>query len=490
MKVQNSLVALAFLLILCVFTAFHSDDCDYRIVGLSHADGVKIGKSLVPVYEGLCFSKSDVIKWGNDDAAALKVVEVSTSKTYRFSKRQFESKGVIKTIMDYFLRTSKTSTRDVGYEAIVKVKPCRDRFAFKERRIALVIGNSTYTHLPSLTNPQSDAVSVTDKLLTLGFDVVETFDCDYQEFCSVLSQFEQKANGYQVVLFYYAGHGIQKDGKNYLVPVSEKLQKPSDLDHCISCDDVLRSLERTSCQSRIVIFDACRSFNSALSNGTNKGLAQIQELAPGTVIVYSTGYGQVASDGDGDHSPFAQALLNNIGKPSVSFEMEIKNVVNETRRLTSNRQWPANTGTLTESLVLNPRTAPQSGSVDNGGDPKTNQTNERDPKAQALVDQGKRANKAFNYNLAYKYFLEAANMDDKEGCYQLGLLYRNDNFDYANFDKAVLWLTKAANMGHADAMYQLGEIYMGRDNTLAKQWLRKAAANGHTKAADRLNRMR
>ena len=81
-------------------------------------------------------------------------------------------------------------------------------------------------------------------------------------------------------------------------------------------------------------------------------------------------------------------------------------------------------------------------------------------------------------------------MDDKEGCYQLGLLYRNDNFDYANFDKAVLWLTKAANMGHADAMYQLGEIYMGRDNTLAKQWLRKAAANGHTKAADRLNRMR
>ena len=463
---------------------------NYRIEGLSHANGVKINRT--PVYVGQVFPKTAVISWGNDGEAALKVKEISTSKIYRFSKRQFESKGRIETAEDFFLRTTMTSTRDAGYEAIITVKPCKDRFAFKERRIALVIGNSTYIHLPSLQNPQSDAISVTDKLLTLGFDVVETFDCDYLEFCSALSQFEQKANGYQVVLFYYAGHGIQKDGKNYLVPVTTKLQEPADINQCVSCDDVLRSLERTSCTSRIIILDACRKFNSAISNGNNKGLAQIQDLVPGTMLIYSTGFGKEASDGEGDsdHSPFAQALLNNIGKPSVDLEKEMKNVMNETLRLTSKRQCPAITSTLTETIVLNPREVTQTGHNIGDGNRSGISTNGPDPKAQALVEQGKRACKSFDYFSAYRYFIEAANMNDMEGCYQLGMLYNNDNFDNHNFDEAVAWLTKAANMGHADAMYQLGEIYKGRDNNLAKQWFRKAAAKGHSKAADRLSRMR
>ena len=487
MKIQNIIIIVLLLLVTSVTRL--SGSCDYRIEGLSHADGVTIND--VTVYMGQCFSKKDIIKWGNDGEAAMKVKEISTSKLYRFSRRQFDSKGIIQTIEDYFLRTNKTSVREAGYEAIITVKYCKERFAFKERRIALVIGNAAYTHLPSLQNPQSDAISVTDKLLTLGFDVVETFDCDYQEFCSALSQFEQKTVGYQVVLFYYAGHGIQKDGKNYLVPVNAQLQKPSDIDRCVACDDVLRSLERTPCHTRIVIFDACRSFSSALSDGANKGLAQIQQLAPGTVLIYSTGFGKVASDGDGDeeHSPFAQALLGNIGKPSVSFEMEMKEVAKETYRLTSNRQYPAISGTLTESIVLNPRAAVQTNQPVHSGNPTPTPPGGQYSKAQSLVEQGKRASKSFNYALAYNKFLEAAQMGDKEGCYQLGLLYHNDNFDRANFDDAVAWLTKAANMGHTDAMYQLGELYMGRDNATAKQWFRKAAAKGHAKAAARLNRM-
>ena len=81
-------------------------------------------------------------------------------------------------------------------------------------------------------------------------------------------------------------------------------------------------------------------------------------------------------------------------------------------------------------------------------------------------------------------------MNDMEGCYQLGMLYRNDNFDGADVELAIDWLTKAANMGHADAMFNLGELYLGRDNATAKQWFRKAAVKGHDKAADRLRRMR
>lgn len=111
-------------------------------------------------------------------------------------------------------------------------------------------------------------------------------------------------------------------------------------------------------------------------------------------------------------------------------------------------------------------------------------------KAQTLVEQGKKACRTFNYSQAYRSFLEAANMGDKEGCYQLGMLFRNDNFDGANLEQAIVWFERAAEMGHADAMYQIGEIYLGRDNAKAKVWFKKAAAKGHEKAADRLRRMK
>ena len=447
------------------------------VIGLEHADNVRVNGK--PVAKDQSIDMNTTISWGNDDKAAILVKDKATSKTYVLSKRQSDSKGKVRTIADFFLRTNKTSTRETGDEAIVTVKRCSDRFAFKERRIALVIGNTTYTHLPPLINPQNDAVSMTDKLLTLGFDVVETFDCNISEFRSVLSQFERIADSYQIVLFYYAGHGIQKDGKNYLVPVTEQLRQPSDIDNCVDCEDVLRSLERTKCRSRIVIFDACRNFNSALSDGKHKGLAQMQQMAPGTMVIFSTGFGQVASDGEGNHSPFAQALLDKIGKPLVNFELEIKDVAKETYRLTSNRQYPAIAGSLTDTVILNPRT--------NSSTQGPILSNEN---AKILVDKGKRACKSFKYDDAYKYFQEAANMGDMEGCYQLGMLYHDDNFSNANLDKAIQWLTKAANMGHVDAMFQLGLIYQGRDNALAKQWLKKAADNGHSKAADRLSRMR
>lgn len=117
-------------------------------------------------------------------------------------------------------------------------------------------------------------------------------------------------------------------------------------------------------------------------------------------------------------------------------------------------------------------------------------TDASNTKARLLVESGKADCRRFYYNKAYQEFLEAANMGDMEGCYQLGMLYRNDNFDRANLEQALEWLMRAAEMGHADAMFQVGEIYMGRDNAKAKQWYRKAAEKDHLKAADRLRRMK
>lgn len=461
---------------------------DYLVERLLHADDVTING--VKASQVRCFSRTAVIEWGRDEDAAMLVKEVSTSKMYRISKRQFESKGDIRSMKDFFLRTSKTSTRSGGDEAVMRVQQCRNRFAYGERRVALVVGNAGYTVLPPLQNPQSDAAAVSDKLLSLGFDVVESYDCNAHEFRSLLSQFEQivSRDRYQVVLFYYAGHGIQKDGKNYLVPVEARLQQPKDIDGCIGCDDVIRSLEGTSSTSRIFIFDACRNVSSALIDPGRKGLAQIQQLSPGTMLIYSTGFSQVATDGTGEHSPFAQALLDNVGRPSVYFELEIKDVASETYRLTAQRQYPAIAGSLTDRLVLNPasgtaikveptRSATSTRTTTNG-------------QAEALIAQGKKACKKFDYAQAYKCFLEAAQSGSREGVYQVGMLYLNDNFDGASIDKAVEWLTRAADQGHADAMYNLGEIHLGRDNATAKRWFKKAADLGHEKAANRYRKMR
>ena len=322
---------------------------------------------------------------------------------------------------------------------------------------------------------------MSDKLLSLGFDVVESYDCNAHEFRSLLSQFEQivSRDRYQVVLFYYAGHGIQKDGKNYLVPAEARLQQPKDIDGCIGCDDVIRSLEGTSSTSRIFIFDACRNVSSALIDPGRKGLAQIQQLSPGTMLIYSTGFSQVATDGTGEHSPFAQALLDNVGRPSVYFELEIKDVASETYRLTAQRQYPAIAGSLTDRLVLNPASGTAMKVEPTRSTTSTRTTT--NGQAEALIAQGKKA---------YKCFLEAAQSGSREGVYQVGMLYLNDNFDGASIDKAVEWLTRAADQGHADAMYNLGEIHLGRDNATAKRWFKKAADLGHEKAANRYRKMR
>ena len=345
---------LSIILSLIVVMPIMAGENDFSVERLSHAEGVTING--IAASKVKYFSKTAVIRWGKDDAAAMLVKETSTSKLYRLSKRQFDSKGQIKTLEEFFLRTNKTSTRSGVDEAIVTIKQCRNRFSFKEKRVALVVGNAAYTFLPSLQNPQSDAAAVSDKLLSLGFDVVESYDCNDKEFRSLLNQFELIVNrdGYQVVLFYYAGHGIQKDNKNYLIPVSTPLQKPGDVNNCIGCDEVLRSLEGTLSSSRIIIFDACRNFSSAISDRNQKGLAQIQRLAPGTMLIYSTGFGQVANDGEGEHSPFVQALLDNIGKANTNFELEMKDVARETYRLTANQQYPAIAGSLTDNLILNP----------------------------------------------------------------------------------------------------------------------------------------
>ena len=188
--------------------------------------------------------------------------------------------------------------------------------AATELRTALVIGNSTYSSGP-LRNPVNDATDMAAALKRVGFSVVLKKNVQQQEMEEAVENFGNRLKRGGVGLFYYAGHGLQINGINYLIPIGAKINKESDVKYqSIDINKVLDEMANASNVLNIVILDACRdnpysrSFRSA-----SRGLAIVSNAPAGTFISYSTGAGQVARDGEGRNSPYAKALLENIVKP-------------------------------------------------------------------------------------------------------------------------------------------------------------------------------
>jgi hypothetical protein len=191
------------------------------------------------------------------------------------------------------------------------------------RRIALVIGNGKYQHAVALPNPASDARAVAKALGEIGFEVALGTDLDRTGMEGRLREFLAKASSAQVALLFYAGHGLQVDGRNYLVPVDAKLETASDLNFgTVDLDRILASLEDPA-RANIVILDACRdnplarSFAAKTrSAAVGAGLAAYTSLGTGTLIAFSTAPGKVAADGDGANSPFTQGLIKYLHTPA------------------------------------------------------------------------------------------------------------------------------------------------------------------------------
>jgi uncharacterized caspase-like protein len=180
-------------------------------------------------------------------------------------------------------------------------------------RVALVIGNSAYRNVPSLANPTNDAKLMADTLRALGFKLVgggAQLDLDKPGFDRAVQSFGQELQGAEVALFYYAGHGVQVRGGNYLVPVNANPTRESDVDfQMLDANLVLRQMESSGTRLNLVILDACRNnpFGGRGLRSTTGGLAQMQ--APeGTLISFATQPGNVAVDGNDGHSPFTKAL--------------------------------------------------------------------------------------------------------------------------------------------------------------------------------------
>ena len=233
--------------------------------------------------------------------------------------------------------------------------------AAADKRVALVIGNSAYENVPRLTNPSNDAADVAAKLKALGFEVVEGIDLGKRDMEKRIRAFAEALSGADVGLFYYAGHGLQVDQRNFLAPIDAQLKSESDLDfEAVQLDLVLKNMVRNASTS-IVFLDACRD-NPLAANlaqvgrslDVGRGLARV-EAAASMMIVYATEPGKVALDGTGRNSPFTGALLRHIDTEGASIGDVMIAVRNDVLSETSGKQRPFESASLTGQFFFKPK---------------------------------------------------------------------------------------------------------------------------------------
>jgi len=215
------------------------------------------------------------------------------------------------------------------------------------KRTALIIGNSAYAQAP-LKNPVNDAKAMAKALRECRFDVILKTDCNLEQMEAAVSDFGKRIRaGGEAALFYYAGHGIQVDGRNYLVPVGVDVDAENKVKYrCLDSGLALAEMENAANRVSIVILDACRNNPFARSwRSSSRGLA-VMEAATGTVIAYSTAPGKLAADGDGDNSVYTQSLLKHLRTP-VSILDVFTNVRRDVTAATKKAQTPWEATSLT-----------------------------------------------------------------------------------------------------------------------------------------------
>jgi hypothetical protein len=224
-----------------------------------------------------------------------------------------------------------------------------------EQRVALVIGNSNYQNAVQLANPGNDADSMARLLNQAGFEVISATDLTQNDMIKVVQDFSDKvaARGRNTVaMVYYAGHGVQLEGENYLIPIDAKVSSPSELvNGSVRLVDVMATLEAIPSRVRIVVLDACRNnpFPSVVDAG--RGLA-IVDAPNGSIVGYSTAPGTEAQDGSDGHSPYTSAFLRLAREPNLPIEKLFKRVRLEVNHATEGEQTPWESSSLTSEFYF------------------------------------------------------------------------------------------------------------------------------------------
>jgi len=237
-----------------------------------------------------------------------------------------------------------------------------------EKRVALVIGNSAYQHSPELSNPRNDAEDFAAALRTLGIEVIKGLDLDKQAMDREVRKFSAALSGADVGIFFYAGHGVQVNGNNYLVPIDAELSTTDALEFEMVRLDLVQRIMEGRTKTNILFLDACRNNpltrNLARALGTRsaaigKGLAAA-ESGVGTLVSFSTQPGNVALDGAGRNSPYTGPLVREIGKPGEDVLSILTGVRNEVLAATSEKQVPWENHALRGKFYFNTGPAPAS----------------------------------------------------------------------------------------------------------------------------------
>lgn len=233
-----------------------------------------------------------------------------------------------------------------------------------ERRVALVIGNGVYQNASTLTNPPKDARAIVEVLTDLHFEVIEGLDLTVSGMDEKISVFAERIKDADAALLFYAGHGLQVNGENYLVPVDAELDNEGQLNRqTIKLQDQLDMMDQRA-KISILLLDCCRDnpFVRSLyrgqagktkSLGVTRGLARM-EITQGSFIAFATAPGTVALDGEGGHSPFTAALLDHIGSPGMSISDVMTDVTSAVLAATDNQQVPWYNSSLSRRFSFNP----------------------------------------------------------------------------------------------------------------------------------------
>ncbi|MFV2053385.1 caspase family protein [Aliiroseovarius sp. YM-037] len=316
-------------------------------------------------------------------------------------------------------------------------------------RVALVVGMSDYKHIPALDNTLNDARGLAETLEDIDFDVTLALDTPLAELSGILGDFAFKAETSELALVYFAGHGVEVQGENFLIPIDANVQSNADVQRqSVSLDQLLATVERAR-KMRIVILDSCRDnplgdlidLTSADTDGTAE--ASGGGLAPaspdrGLLVAYAAKDGQVALDGSGDNSPYATALMERLPEPGLEISLMFRQVRDMVLQTTGNRQEPHTYGSLSgvpfylagaaegqEDVIAEDRSVAWS-----------TLRPEQEEQLLALADTG----------------------DTRS---MLGLAYMRLNPNVNTFDpeSAVGYLTRAAEAGAPEAQFELAKLY-------------------------------
>jgi Caspase domain len=233
------------------------------------------------------------------------------------------------------------------------------REAVAQKRVALVIGNGAYTKVPALPNPSNDAAAVEKLLRAAGFEYVQRSDnLKLTDLRKALRDFSAQVAGADIAVVFFAGHGIEVNGTNYLIPVDAVLEHDVDVqDEAFALDRVSQALEPAK-RLRLIVLDACRDNpfvrsmrRTVAGRSIGRGLAAVEVLSSDTLIAYAAKAGYTAADGTGKNSPYTLALLNHLTTPGLDVRLALGRVRDEVLKSTSSRQEPWVYGSLGGSEI-------------------------------------------------------------------------------------------------------------------------------------------